>query len=257
MNWLDFSNTIKHGTSGVYLIKNKVNDKVYVGISSDLRFRIKKHFHKLNSNSHHNSHLQKSVNLYGLDQFSIEIIELTPECNLLIRENFFQQLYKATDPNFGYNESLTDVSGTIRHSEKSKQKIGIAHKGKKLSLETRLKISVTLTGREGTPHTEEYRSYMSSLMSGRKMSEEIKQKLSVARRGRPSPLRGRKLGPMPKEQIEKMTAKKLGSLNPRAVRILSSNGQEYSTIKEASEALGVCRSTIVKMLKNGILLRKV
>ena len=45
---------IKNNTSGVYLIRNKLNGKNYIGSSKDIRKRINQHFRELNQNNHHN-----------------------------------------------------------------------------------------------------------------------------------------------------------------------------------------------------------
>lgn len=255
MNWLDFANNIENDVSGVYCIKNTVNNKTYIGISTDLKHRIKTHYHKLQNSNHHNKHLQKSVNFYNLDHFTVEVIELVEESNLLIKENFYQQLYKSTDSDYGYNVLLTDVNGQVRHSEESKRKISIGNKGKIRSKETRVKLSIANLGSPGTPHTEKHKVYMSQKMSGRTLSDETKKKMSTARMGKPGPNKGKKIGIMARDIVDRMTLKKLGALNPRAIKIRAQDGTEYGTIGEAAKALKICRSTANKLIKNGTLVR--
>lgn len=243
-------------TSGVYCIKNTVNGKIYVGISTNLKHRIKKHFHTLRRGNHHNSHLQKSADFYGLDCFTVEIVEFVEESDLLIKENYYQQLYKSTDSNFGYNVFLTDINGKIRHSEESKQKISAGNKGKPKSEETKVKLSMANLGSPGIPHTEKHKIYISKCLKGKPKSEEHKKNLSLAKIGKPSPMKGIRLGPMHSDQTKKnwsMTRK--GSLNPRSVKIIDSSGNIYLTIKEACEKLNKCRTTIEKYIKSGALRR--
>ena len=49
---------------GIYKIENKVNGKVYIGQSVNIKKRWKQHKYELNSNNHVNKHLQASWNKY-------------------------------------------------------------------------------------------------------------------------------------------------------------------------------------------------
>ncbi len=52
--------------TGVYLIKNKYNNKIYVGSTSiSFNSRFSAHLKELNGNRHRNKHLQQSYNKYG------------------------------------------------------------------------------------------------------------------------------------------------------------------------------------------------
>jgi excinuclease UvrABC nuclease subunit len=44
--------------SGIYCIKNIINDKMYIGSAVNLKTRRYEHFHFLTKNKHHNRHLQ-------------------------------------------------------------------------------------------------------------------------------------------------------------------------------------------------------
>ena len=62
---------------GVYKIVNKINGKYYVGSSNDIKCRWSGHKNKLNNNVHENSHLQRSWNKYGSNNFDFIIVEET------------------------------------------------------------------------------------------------------------------------------------------------------------------------------------
>ena len=47
---------------GIYEIRNKVNNKIYIGSSSCIISRWASHRHMLNNNKHSNIHLQRSWN---------------------------------------------------------------------------------------------------------------------------------------------------------------------------------------------------
>lgn len=51
--------------SGVYKISNKINGKVYIGSSCNLKRRKYSHFSKLRKGLHNNRYLQNSWNKYG------------------------------------------------------------------------------------------------------------------------------------------------------------------------------------------------
>lgn len=59
----------------IYMIKNKVNNKVYIGQTKSIEIRWKEHINKLKANKHVNVHLQNSWNKYGLDSFEFLIID--------------------------------------------------------------------------------------------------------------------------------------------------------------------------------------
>jgi len=58
---------------GVYEIKNMVNKKSYIGSSTDIKQRFRKHRHLLKSNKHPNYKLQLDWNLFGEQNFLFSI----------------------------------------------------------------------------------------------------------------------------------------------------------------------------------------
>ena len=75
--------------SGIYFIKNKINNKIYIGSSQDIGTRIKAHISRLKSQKHNNKHLLGAYNKYGINNFTFGIIEECSVENLLIREQFY------------------------------------------------------------------------------------------------------------------------------------------------------------------------
>lgn len=80
------------GKSGIYCITCKKNNLKYIGSSKEMRNRIAKHFSNLRTNKHPNRHLQADYNKYGLDGFTITILEETNE-DLLKKEKQYQLSY--------------------------------------------------------------------------------------------------------------------------------------------------------------------
>lgn len=64
---------------GVYIIKNKVNGKFYIGSSNNIWKRWQSHIYELNTNSHANKHLQRAWNKYGEENFEFNVLEFCDE----------------------------------------------------------------------------------------------------------------------------------------------------------------------------------
>lgn len=54
----------------IYMIKNKINGKVYIGQTTNYKLRVIEHKSDLKHNRHGNKKLQNAVNKYGLDKFN-------------------------------------------------------------------------------------------------------------------------------------------------------------------------------------------
>lgn len=61
--------------SGIYQIRNIINNKIYVGSTVCFKNRWAVHLFLLDRNKHGNSHLQSAWNKYGKDNFIFEILE--------------------------------------------------------------------------------------------------------------------------------------------------------------------------------------
>lgn len=89
---------------GIYEIKNKINNKVYIGSSNDIERRFNEHKMNLNNKKHHSYKLQKDWDEFGEGAFIFNIIELVDEENLLKdREQYYIDYFDSC--NNGYNVS--------------------------------------------------------------------------------------------------------------------------------------------------------
>ena len=153
-------------TFGIYKFTNKINGRIYIGKSNNLRYRIKHHLRKSA-----NQVIDRAIKKYGLDNFDIEIIDTFENIDyteLLALETSYIEYFESLVGQNGYNICLFGLNNTgCKVSNETKYKISIAHFGKKLSQEHRRKIS------------------LSSL--GRKASEETKIKISISRLGDKNP----------------------------------------------------------------------
>lgn len=60
---------------GVYCIKNKVNNKIYIGSSVNIYYRLARHISGLKLKNHHNEHLTNAVHKYGIDNFECFVVK--------------------------------------------------------------------------------------------------------------------------------------------------------------------------------------
>lgn len=120
--------------SGIYIIKNKINNKVYIGSSSNLKQRLRQHRSFLKLNQHCNKHLQSSYNKYGIDNFIFNILEITKDIEN--REMYYINQFQSNNRNFGYNKRLTPNSNNGRIvSKEGRLNMSQGQKGKKYRLE--------------------------------------------------------------------------------------------------------------------------
>ena len=84
--------------TGVYEIKNKINNKVYIGSTSvSFKKRFNLHLHTLKNNYHKNKHLQHAWNKYGENNFEFNILlvcdNTLEEEQKIINSYDFEDLY--------------------------------------------------------------------------------------------------------------------------------------------------------------------
>jgi group I intron endonuclease len=71
---------INSNETGVYKIINLINNKIYIGSSTNekggFKDRINTHIRLLNRNTHPNKHLQSAWNKYGEDNLNLRLLKL-------------------------------------------------------------------------------------------------------------------------------------------------------------------------------------
>lgn len=202
--------------SGIYLITNIENNKVYIGSALDLKKRWMLHCSALRRGVHHNSHLQFAWNKYGEDAFEFGVLEYLDNLEELhLAEQFWMDIYREEGKEL-YNYGLAARSPMLgrSRSEETRRKISEAHKGKTLSEEHRRKISKI---HKGKTLSKEHRRKMSEAHKGRVFSEETRRKLSAAAMGNKKTL-GRKHTDEAKRKIAKANAKSYPAFVNRETR---------------------------------------
>ena len=127
----------------IYMIKNCVNGKVYIGSTGDVNHRFNKHEYDLNNSIHHNDHLQRAWNKYGSDSFEFKTLMVCPDKERNHCEQMFIDLYDSQNRDFGYN--IRDANSQF-HTEETKQKISESLKGREISKDARKNLSKSLIG---------------------------------------------------------------------------------------------------------------
>jgi group I intron endonuclease len=114
--------------SGVYCIKNKVNGKVYVGSSVNVRRRWQRHTEDLVAGKHHSRYLQRAWSKYGVNNFEFLMLEGCVQSQLLIREDYWISSFCSADYRFGYNLQSTPSRGNfgLKDTDEARKKKSLA-----------------------------------------------------------------------------------------------------------------------------------
>ncbi|MBS1787873.1 MAG: GIY-YIG nuclease family protein [Acidobacteria bacterium] len=96
--------------SGVYQIRCKITQKIYVGSAVNLSQRWGKHKMTLRRGTHRNSHLQKAWDKYGESAFEFEVLEYATRSELLLVEQKWIDKTRCTERKVGFN--LYPIAGS-------------------------------------------------------------------------------------------------------------------------------------------------
>lgn len=119
--------------SGIYVIENILNGKVYVGSSVHIKRRTTIHRSCLRGGYHGNEHLQRAWTKYGESAFEFRIVQHCPEEDLTTTEQYW--LDKLSSEAEVYNVAIATDSSM---------------RGRKMPESGRQKISAALTGHKRT-----------------------------------------------------------------------------------------------------------
>lgn len=150
----------------VYAHINKVNGKIYIGLTSQ---QAERRWGSNGSGYCNNKHFWRAIQKYGWDNFEHRILfeNLSKEQACEIECCLIQQL-KTTDKTYGYNKSSggeAPASG-ITLSEESRKKISDKLKGRTFSDEHRERLSNSERGIKKPKLSEERKKQISNFMNG-------------------------------------------------------------------------------------------
>lgn len=187
---------------GIYKITSPTG-RVYIGQSNNIKNRWKS-YKKYRNSKNPQPRLFKSFAKYGVENHQFDIIEYCSEEELNCSERFWQDEFDVL--NMGLNCVLEECNSLSKKlSQKTKDKIARANKGKVFSEEHKRNLSNSSKGRVCPKELNNF--------YGKKHSEESKQKISISRKG-----------------------KRTGEENPNSNIILDTEtGVYYFGLREASE----------------------
>lgn len=121
---------------GIYMIRNNINNKCYIGQSIRLRKRIQTHYHNANSVDNDNTRrmiLYHAIKKYGIDNFTVDVLysidttdynEVKRKLDILEKEYIKQ--YNSYIPN-GYNQTIGGDAGVLGLKMTAEQKTTISN----------------------------------------------------------------------------------------------------------------------------------
>lgn len=237
---LQMATPILSRTSGIYIIQNLKNGKIYLGQTIDIRQRWHKHRSALRLNKHCNTHLQAAWNKYGEKAFKFIVLEYISEEMLDKRETYFITLYRERGICYNMQDGGGSTRGRIITNETREKMSKAALKRLPLSEEGRKRISEANTGkispkrgispsdetrarlseaaRNRQPPSEETRERISKAHRGKTLSQETRQRISESTQGRIAHNRGK---PASDEQKRKQSEVMRGRPSPKRGKPMS------------------------------------
>ena len=146
----------------IYKIVNSINEKVYVGQTwNTIDDRFKKH--KYSSNNC--VKLKNAFDKYGRENFSIELLTVCSTQEVAdCLESFFIEKYNTLNNGYNVNEGgKTGGRKGTKHSPETIDRITKAAKRRKLSEETKRKVSLAMSNRE---FTQDHKNNLSKRRKG-------------------------------------------------------------------------------------------
>lgn len=147
----------------VYKITNEINGKVYIGIT-EKTLEERWNGHKSKMRNGNKSHLYCAMRKYGVQNFSIIIIEDNVKTyeELLEKEIFYISKFNSTNVDIGYNMTYGGDTNPMIHPRTIQK-----HKERLSDVEVRSKISNSLKEyRKIHPFSEEHRKRLSESSMG-------------------------------------------------------------------------------------------
>ena len=176
--------------SGIYEIRNKINNKRYIGQSLHVKTRISKHISLLKKGEHQNKHLQNSWNKYGKENFHFSVLEYCSVDMLDEKEDYYIAQYQSNNDQYGFNYRIDNKTNRgLKWSEEQREKMTLAieinpwYRNHIIPLSTMQKA---WEANKNKTWTQEERQRHSEILTGTKVSDTSNMKLAQQGEGNPS-----------------------------------------------------------------------
>lgn len=103
--------------SGVYVIKNNMNQKCYVGSTKNIRQRLSTHKSMLMNGTHHNVRLQEDYNKYGIEAFTFDVLIECPEDEARKQEAHFIHIFNCERDGYNSRPDKENIERRDRFNE--------------------------------------------------------------------------------------------------------------------------------------------
>jgi group I intron endonuclease len=138
---IEINGTVDDMASGVYIIRNKINNKCYVGSSVNIRARLNWHYNILLKGKHPNNHLQSSFNLYLKENFEfIPLLNCPSNYNTKLEQWVKDKSNFKCDYNIAKNCEAPMLG--VKMSEKTKESLRIKATNRKHTDKTKKMLSI-------------------------------------------------------------------------------------------------------------------
>lgn len=137
--------------SGIYLIRNTLNGKVYVGQSVHVRIRWRQH--RRCARQGHKSHLYDAIRKYGEDVFVHELLEACAPEQFDGREAYWMDQYDCRNPEKGYNLMPAGQCGRVMDAA-TRERLSLKMRGRKRDPEVVRRVAEKIRARKRGDETK-------------------------------------------------------------------------------------------------------
>ncbi len=157
--------------SGIYMIWNRRNHRVYVGSAAILRKRKREHWRELRLGIHFNGYLQAAFDKEPWEFYFVVVEVVATKDDLRTREQFWMNKVHVGDRSRCYNIALYAEQSCNWVGRKHRPETIAKMKGRVFTPEHRANISHSRKGLKIGPNTPETNAKRSAALKGRKRSE--------------------------------------------------------------------------------------